>query len=309
MKKIEHCYITGLKTLGGGIVQDLIEYYIKVDGEDLTIRIDTALNILENNYFLKNRHIYKGLILNGDWPFKDREIRTEEHLKSILSDSRYPITIEEKIDYLLLQINNCQKYYGEKVSNEQILKGRQFEQLYLRNYQEFLYFINVLELQGLIERPISHFDGFEIFLTIEGNIAVNQILEHGELSNNCFIAMSFGESLKELRKAIKDVCLNCGYNPILVDEVKVESDQTINDAIIANIKKSKFCISDFTEQKMGVYFEAGYALGRGMEVIYLCRKDWFSKTHFDTNHFSHIIYEDPEKLKPLLTSRIEAWIN
>lgn len=120
--------------------------------------------------------------------------------------------------------------------------------------------------------------------------------------------MSFGNDMKETRNAIKKACLKTGFTPILVDEVHYDSDTTINDAIIANLRKSRFCIADFTEQKDGVYFESGFALGEGKQVIYACQKEWFNKSHFDTNHFPHIVYETPEELTDALVNKIEAWI-
>jgi len=33
-------------------------------------------------------------------------------------------------------------------------------------------------------------------------------------------------------------------------------------------------ICDLTGYRGGVYFEAGFAYGLGLEVIYTCRKDW-----------------------------------
>ena len=84
--------------------------------------------------------------------------------------------------------------------------------------------------------------------------------------------------------------------------------QTINDAIISEIKSCKFCIADFSQQKDGVYFESGFAVGLGKPVIYTCHKDWFDKTHFDTNHFPHLIYENNSEFIQKLDNKIKAWI-
>ena len=161
----------------------------------------------------------------------------------------------------------------------------------------------------MINAKVNH-DGKVIIISITftGLNYQIQLTESGTTSNNCFIAMSFGDGMTDFRDAIKAAIVETGFNPILVDELHIESDKTINDEIIANIKKSKFCISDFTQQKDGVYFEAGYALGRGLKVIYSCKEDWFKQTHFDTNHFPHIIYKDPSELKQKLKMKIEAWI-
>ena len=50
-----------------------------------------------------------------------------------------------------------------------------------------------------------------------------------------------------------------GYKPVRVD--LVEHAGKIDDEIIAQIKRSKFVVADFTGQRGGVYFEAGFALG------------------------------------------------
>ena len=83
---------------------------------------------------------------------------------------------------------------------------------------------------------------------------------------------------------------------------------TINDAMIAEIRKCKFMIADFTDNKHGVYFEAGFGLGLGKQVIYTCLEEHFKNTHFDTKHFPHIIYKNCQSLEESLINRIEAWV-
>jgi hypothetical protein len=69
-------------------------------------------------------------------------------------------------------------------------------------------------------------------------------------------------------------------------------------------------VADFTGQRGGVYFEAGFALGLGQQVIWLCRKDVLNDVHFDTRQYNYITWEI-DKLQELaraLTLRIEATI-
>lgn len=120
--------------------------------------------------------------------------------------------------------------------------------------------------------------------------------------------MSFSKSASEIRNVIKKVVSESGYEPLLVDELHYDSDMTINDAIIKFIKRSKFLIADFTEQKHGVYFEAGFALGLKRPVIYMCSEKDFGKTHFDVNHYPHIVYKDLNELEQQLRDKIQAWI-
>ncbi len=120
--------------------------------------------------------------------------------------------------------------------------------------------------------------------------------------------MSFNQDMKEIREVIRKVIKENDFEEIIIDEQLIESSQTINDAIIAAIKSCKFCIADFSQQKDGVYFESGFAVGLGRPVIYTCHKEWFEKSHFDTNHFPHIIYETKEELAVSLNAKIKAWI-
>ena len=86
----------------------------------------------------------------------------------------------------------------------------------------------------------------------------------------------------------------------------------IDDAIIAEIRRSRFLIADFTHgedgARGGVYYEAGYAHGLGIPVIFTCHKDKIDELHFDTRQYAHIVWDSPEELRTLLRDRILARI-
>ena len=99
-------------------------------------------------------------------------------------------------------------------------------------------------------------------------------------------------------------------------------------------------VCDLTGYRGGVYFEAGFAHGLGLPVIYTCRKDWTKEevlrdkdgvevkqlydnkgqpfevrkegVHFDLDHMSRIEWEDGEeglkKFKVSLENKIRAVI-
>ena len=54
----------------------------------------------------------------------------------------------------------------------------------------------------------------------------------------------------------------------------MEHTNDINDEIIAQIRRSRFMVCDLTGYRGGVYFEAGFAYGLGLDVVYTCRRDW-----------------------------------
>src|SRR5262249_1613975 len=112
------------------------------------------------------------------------------------------------------------------------------------------------------------------------------------------------EQLSVWTVAIEPGIIDAGYQPIRVD--KYEHTQRIDDEIIAQIRRCRFLVADFTEQKRGVYFEAGFGLGLGRNVIWMCNETDKDKLHFDTRQFNHILYNDLEKAKRDLTNRIVA---
>jgi nucleoside 2-deoxyribosyltransferase len=131
------------------------------------------------------------------------------------------------------------------------------------------------------------------------------------VSNHAFIAMAFtdneGNQLKpELRMSIKDACDSLGWEAKIVDEI--EHNDGIMDKVIALINNSSFVIAELTHQKSGVYYEAGYAKGRGLPVIHVVSKEDLRACHFDVKHLNLVVWENLDELKEKLKNRIEATI-
>jgi nucleoside 2-deoxyribosyltransferase len=70
-----------------------------------------------------------------------------------------------------------------------------------------------------------------------------------------------------------------GYKPLRIDAT--EHVNKICDEIIAQIRRSRFVVADYTNHRGGVYYEAGYAAGRGLQVIPTCKKEDLAGLHFD----------------------------
>ena len=84
--------------------------------------------------------------------------------------------------------------------------------------------------------------------------------------------------------------------------------RVINDEMIAQIRAASFVVADFTGHRGGVYFEAGFALGLDLPVIWTCRKDHMKDLHFDIRQYNTIDWEDSEDLATRLQHRIEATV-
>jgi hypothetical protein len=122
-----------------------------------------------------------------------------------------------------------------------------------------------------------------------------------------FVAMWFATELNPVWEqsfypAIKDA----GYNPLRID--KKEHNNKIDDEILASIRAAKFVVADFTKQRGGVYYEAGFAQGLGKPVIWTIRQEDLKDIHFDTRQFNHIPWELSAlgEFKLALQRRIEA---
>jgi hypothetical protein len=84
----------------------------------------------------------------------------------------------------------------------------------------------------------------------------------------------------------------------------------VDDEIIAEIRRSRFLVADFTceEGKVrgGVYFEAGFASGLNIPIIWTCKTTSMKDLHFDTRQYPHIEWKDSTELYSRLKARIGA---
>jgi len=128
-------------------------------------------------------------------------------------------------------------------------------------------------------------------------------------SRKAFIAMWFKHpQRKTIQEAIEQACSDTGWEGFTIDQREFLGG--ITDEIIAKINESRFIIAEFTGNRRGVYYEAGYAEGRGIPVIYVVKKGKDLKSvHFDIKHLNYITWSNPDELKQKLVNRIGALIN
>lgn len=267
-------------------------------------------------------HIVRGLIVKGLLPeaiflcTNDCSLKIPENYEKLifpdfLETISYPRNASDKMDGLLLYFYKKQRYDGDTLSvrlgNVGLLEQLLYNN-YLKNKEELVFYIKSLTIKNFIESRISSQISAYVKLTHEGLNRIVEIENNSVKSNECFIAMAFDKSTTMYRNAIKRALKNNNFNAILIDEEHLDSDKTIPDGILNKIRKAKFCIADFTLHRNGVYFESGYALGLGKQVIYTCKKDDFKNAHFDIKQLQHVLYNSPEELEKKLTDKIEFWI-
>ena len=148
------------------------------------------------------------------------------------------------------------------------------------------------------------------YVTVKGHQKVADARINTD-SFQAFVAMWLNESMNEVyNTGVKPGIKDAGYRPFRVD--LKEHVNKIDDEIIAELRRSRFVVADFTHGEDGargsVYYEAGFAHGLGIKVIFACRQDAVQSLHFDTNHYNHIVWTDSANLREQLKKRILAVI-
>lgn len=182
--------------------------------------------------------------------------------------------------------------------------GREMQRLlgvsYSADHHDLRMPIAILRGDGFVNQ-IS--DALEI--TIEGFLKLEAEGRKGAASSKAFVAMNFDKAFDLAWTSGFAVGISAaGYTPFRINEKEFIGG--ITDEIISEIKQSKFLIADYSGHKNGVYFEAGYALGSGLDVIQSCQADHLEKLHFDIKHINTIVWNEPNDLAYKLEKRIRA---
>ena len=221
---------------------------------------------------------------------------SDDVLKRVLA--RALPTFAERVDRLLLEALRGQDRLGARFN---IADPRLVAATYSQNADE-VYFLSRMLLDRSLMKAVTQ--GYYEVLP-GGYIAADELTRRVARSVNGFVAMWFNEELKPAYEdGFQIGILNAGYDPVRVD--CVEHANRIDDEIIAQIRTASFVVADFTGHRGGVYFEAGFALGLDLPVIWTCRKNDMKGLHFDIRQYNTIDWKDPGELATRLKHRIEA---
>jgi hypothetical protein len=171
---------------------------------------------------------------------------------------------------------------------------------YSRDHRDAMLLMNILEADGHLRSG-----GAGGSLSITGVLRAETLGRGTANSAQGFVAMSFDTSLNDAwLNGFEPGIRGAGFRPLRIDNKDYIGG--ITDEMIAEIRRSRFAVADYTGQRNGVYFEAGFALGLGLPVIPTCREDELPKLHFDIKHLNTLIWKTPAELAQSLTKRIRA---
>lgn len=129
-----------------------------------------------------------------------------------------------------------------------------------------------------------------------------------------FIAMGFNdEDLDAFVEKIVKPAVRNGIGYELFDLRDVPQAGVIDNIMREKIRGAAFVLADLTHDNFGAYWEAGYAEGLGKPVVYLCESEKFeqSKTHFDTNHCTTVVWSvnEPNAFQAQLIATLRRSLN
>lgn len=230
----------------------------------------------------------------------------------------------EKVDRLLLLLESDKFRPGDPlpwrggVETHDSVKARHRAMAWIEaaNEQEF----NAFRI-ALIDASILISDGADGVprLGPRGYERLDALRSTAVVTDQGFVAMWFGEAVNNAyANGIEPALLEAGYRSMRID--RKEHNNKIDDEILAEIRRSRFVVADFTcgmidtpngrvaVARGGVYYEAGFAQGLGIPVIWCVHADQVGHVHFDTRQFNHITWTTPDDLRTRLTARIAASI-
>lgn len=233
---------------------------------------------------------------------------------------RQPLRFSTKIDRLFMYLNDRGDRLGDPIflstgletEDNLAAKCNLMRWIEAVNEKEMMGFVRAVASAGYLEERNNNW-----WPTAEGLLRLESMDKPGAANDQAFVAMWFGAEMDDPYKlGIEPGLADVGYRAFRIDQK--EHANKIDDEIIAEIRRSRFVVADFTcgtvladgqshaLPRGGVYYEAGFAMGLNMPVIWTVREDQIGLVHFDTRQFNHITWRDPDDLRQKLTRRVAA---
>ena len=209
-------------------------------------------------------------------------------------------TLMDGIDRLLLLLaGRAEDFFGSVRVN----KTADYPLIVGRDEKEMNELLVAAHRLGLLEATAS-----SVEITIPGWERIDALRAQSPDSRQAFVAMWFADELKDAwTHGFQPGIEKSGYFSAFRIDLLPHNDK-IDDRIIAEIRRSGLLVADFTGHRGGVYFEAGFALGLDIPVIWTCRADSLQGLHLDTRQYNHLEWDKPSDLADKLNDRISATV-
>lgn len=294
---------------------------------------EEGIMLIDNRYSEKNRLLASSKINESN---EKKYVFMEDDIKTFLTISAP--SIDERATYLLLcfadhfpqigtgpSMSDMEHFLGkghnldETDFKDPIAKFvlQSLSRSYCPNKDELDYLITDYHID---ESKFITLNNYSLEISPKGWARLDEMKIKIKESNIGFIAMKFSDNLiKYSKQWFESAITSAGYEAKAMYNHK--HTNIIDNEMKALIRRSKFLVCDLTLSSKGAYYEAGFAHGLDIPVIFLCKKEFFDKkenelsgnnegVHFDTNHYPIILWEkdDGDRLKKELKNWIEGTI-
>jgi hypothetical protein len=216
-----------------------------------------------------------------------------------------PATVPKRSEKLLLTLAAMSGFAGDR---HDIQGPRDRSLAYCTSGGELMFLLHHLLQDGLLDGPPVRSDPpiFDwVAVSLKGWTRVEQLRAGSTSFTQAFVAMTFDPDLEWIYiESIAPAIEEAGYQPLILS--RQEHADRVDERIVLELNRSRFVVAEFAQHRPSVYFEAGYAVGRGLPVIWACRADDYERAHFDTRQYNHIVWRTAEELRDRLYTRIKV---
>lgn len=329
----EKCVIWGTSAKYEGSTGGYVDLWSARAGGSYRVTTTAKVTLEKSPLPVPQRVLLTSLLVNKRESETGRPVISSDTLGGLEREKRIRVT--DRVDRMLLWLNGHVPGLGRHLPIATFMQGYARNDLALEYIQllgadigssdehETLEVLNFARKSGFIEyEPKAGDSGGYASLSFKGYQRVEFLETQKPLGEQAFVAMWFhAETNDAYENGIKLGIEDSGYKPVRID--RIDHNNKIDDEIIAEIRRSKFIVADFTSEVIsknrldgsdyreaiargGVYFEAGFAKGLGREVIWTVSEDVLPLVHFDTRQFAHIVWKDAADLRSKLAKRISA---
>ncbi|MBR6429101.1 MAG: hypothetical protein IKS43_05550 [Clostridia bacterium] len=284
-------------------------------------RRDRIASFLFYNKTDKNNRPIAGFFFGDEEEYNEY---ADAHLRFVSQnevDNWYPRTFNDKITRILLVLAQRTNVLGATIelTNEEKMACFFIERYRADNrslldhkviYSQVDFLKDYMTKNELISNVAFSSDGrMTCRLAPKGWQRVDELQKDNSrlMQKQVFVAMSFKPEMDPVRAAIKKAIIGCGYEPRIMDEI--EHNHQIVPEMLYEIRQARFVIAELTGHNNGAYYEAGYALGLGKDVIHVCKSEQFGTDgHFDVKQVNTVLWDNETELAEKLAKRIKATI-
>lgn len=215
---------------------------------------------------------------------------TPDALKAFLkSGAQLPLPTQQ-VRNLISHIGTRSRETGASV----VIRSNDYTVIGTAGSKAMFALLDEIGRRGLV-RASTTIDEAEVQLTLTGWEAWEGLASTSSRADYGVIVMPFGNPTLTafVDNAVRPAAAEVGYKLHRIDDPVIAKAGVIDNIMRQTIRDAAFVVADLTHGNNGAYWEAGFAEGLGKPVIYLCEAATWSttKTHFDTNHCTTVIWD------------------